>query len=212
MPSTSTPGRWPSCVRCLRSAGVGFRPICHATHARKSMRRKSSGSPVSRRLRPTPVTVMGLGVWPNNSRTRGSLSDERRRDGGCVRRGWWCSVPSSAVLSPPIVTMAMRSRRTCSSARLAWRGLITSGSAISALCGRLRAGGLCPRWWPCSLVKWSGGRGVAGSIPVWWRTRGGGRWDVGSPQQGCGIMRIAAVNLPATPIKTGWQPMASSVV
>jgi transposase len=80
-PSTSTPGRWLSCVRCVRSAVVGFRRICHDTHARKSMRRKSSCSPVSRRSRPTHGTVMARGVWPHHSRTRGSRWAERRQDG-----------------------------------------------------------------------------------------------------------------------------------
>ena len=35
--------------------------------------------------------------------------------------------PSSAVLSPRIVTRAMRSRRTCSRASFAWRGLLKYG-------------------------------------------------------------------------------------
>lgn len=66
---------------------MGFMRIGHATHARRAMPRTSSCEPVSQRSRPTHVTVMALGVWPNSSRARGSLWAERRRDGGCVRRG-----------------------------------------------------------------------------------------------------------------------------
>jgi transposase len=80
-PSTSTPGRLLSWVRCLRSAVVGLMRICHDTHARQSMRRQSSCEPVSRRSRPTPVTGMALAVGPHTSRTRGALWDERRHDG-----------------------------------------------------------------------------------------------------------------------------------
>jgi hypothetical protein len=83
--------------------------------------------------------------------------------------------------------------------------------------GEISAGGTAEGWWSVSTrLDWDarqvggGGRGVPGAIPLGCRTRGGWRGDVVSPQQGCGIMRIAAVTRPATRIKTGWPPLESS--
>lgn len=145
-PSPSPPGRLPSWARGWRSVVVGWMRLCHATPARRSRPRPSSCEAGATRSPPTHVTGMALGVWPHSSRARGALGAERRRDGGCVRRGWWGRVPNSAGLSPPLVARAMPSRRTGSRASWARRGLRTYGAVISALGGRLRAGGRRAQW------------------------------------------------------------------